>query len=189
MDDVFVEFSYRVDELQDYPNRDLIARLTQLALENVVIAEKLGNVVMSKLIHPQTLTTYKKPLYYVVDSILKKVGGPYPAYFQNALAEHFPKTVQEINEEDRHKLDFLFGTWEERQILSLDLLAKMRQLLKQQPVQFISLLPSFLILTSLIIVVIFKTSATTVPVSTRAKYANGCCRRRRRRRSSAYDDE
>lgn len=173
MDDVFAEFSYRVDELQDYPNRDLIVRLTQLALENVMMSEKLGNVVMAKLIHPQTLSTYKKPLFYVVDSILKKVGGPFPAYFENALAEHFPRTVQDINEDDRRKLDFLFGTWEERQVLSLGLLAKMRHLLKQQPVGLFIQLPFFCIFNfSLFAVVIFKTTGATTAVSTHTKHAS-----------------
>jgi len=186
MDEVFMEFSYCVEELRDFPNRDLIVRLTQLALENVTISEKLGNVVMAKLIHPQTLSTYKRPLYYVVDSILKKVGGPYPAFFQTALSEHFPRTVQDINEEDRRKLDFLFVTWEERQILSLDLLAKMRQLLKQQPVNTsfsFAFIPDLNVL--LFFIVLPKTggAATTISVSTRAKHdADGW-------RRTAHDDE
>lgn len=58
---------------------------------------------------------------------MKVVGGPYPLLFGKYMAEAFNRTFDEVTDREKGKLDVLLGTWEERKLLSLDILARMRE--------------------------------------------------------------
>jgi len=67
---------------------------------------------------PITLPTFKVPIFYVIDIILKKVGGPYYFHFSHHIAQIFILTYNEfykLNILDQNmKLAKLIVTWEER---------------------------------------------------------------------------
>jgi hypothetical protein len=67
---------------------------------------------------PITLPTFKVPIFYVIDIILKKVGGPYYFHFGHHIAQIFILTYNEfykLNILDQNmKLAKLIVTWEER---------------------------------------------------------------------------
>jgi len=127
VDNIAYEFQRRVRELKDWPDRDIIVSVTNMAKQYISSAAAFTNVIVGTLIDPATFASYKKPLFYLIDSIMKNVGGPYAAFFTKHFAEVYHLIVKDLPEEDREKLKFLFGTWEERNFLPADLLAKMRQ--------------------------------------------------------------
>lgn len=86
------------------------------------------------------------PLFYLVDSIMKRVGGSYVDLFGKHIDVVFQRTFNEVkcfpasinnlyilihslfqlNETDRARLDFLLSTWEERRLWPNAILSKMR---------------------------------------------------------------
>jgi hypothetical protein len=128
-------FYYKLLELKDWPDLDIITSLTKMASDFITAAPVFANIIIQRLLDPTTNTSYKRPLFYLVDAFMKKVGGPYAALFETELAESYSQILRDIHsEEDIRKLDFLFTTWEERRFLSGKLLSKMKYQLKQPPV-------------------------------------------------------
>lgn len=113
------DFEYKLNLLKDFPERNMILDLTKISEIHISLAEFLSNIIAAKVVDPMTNITYKLPIFYLMDSIMKNVGGPYAALFGRHLLEIFSRTFTEVPTKDREKLDFLLGTWEERQVTCL----------------------------------------------------------------------
>ena len=85
-DTLFVEFEIKLNSLRDFPDRDAIMRITKFAEDNVNVASLIVNIMAAKVIDPATNITYKLPIFYCMDSIMKNVGGPYAALYSRHLA-------------------------------------------------------------------------------------------------------
>jgi hypothetical protein len=118
-----------VNELRDHPDSNLIASITQLTIQNINLAETYANLIIGKLTHPETLGIHRRPLFYLIDYILKKTGGPYPMLFLRALSDVFSRAIAGISDEDRDKLIKLLGTWNERRLFPQDILLKWKEIL------------------------------------------------------------
>lgn len=128
-------FYTKLYELKDWPDADIIKALTNIAKEDITTAPSLAQLVVQRLLDPSTNSTYRRPLFYLVDSLMKSVGGPYAAIFESHLTDVYTMTLKDIhNPQDIQKLDFLFNTWGERKFFSLNLLSKMRHTLNQPQV-------------------------------------------------------
>jgi len=130
------DFEYKLNQLRDYPERASILDLTKFSEVHISLAEYFANIIAAKIIDPKTNVTFKLPIFYLMDSIMKNVGGPYAAFFGRHLLETFSRTFADVPTRDREKLDFLLGTWEERQVTCIkersifmpgDVLLKMRE--------------------------------------------------------------
>lgn len=127
-------FIARFADLREHPDRDVITDLTGMVVENVVLDNSFaGNVVkviVDRLKSHSTFAPYKLPIFYLIDSILKRVGGPFAPMF----GQHFANEIglfglANVGERDRRKLEFLFETWRERQFFSLNLVTLMKEAL------------------------------------------------------------
>lgn len=136
--EVLYRFAARVRELKDFPDGNLIQSLTQSAIEYVSLAPQISEIISTMLIDLNTIAPYKRPLFYLIDSILKRAGGPYPLLFQQYFMASFHTMVNDVSDEDRKKLTFLFGTWGERRLFPLDLLEMMKTHLARPRVSFLS---------------------------------------------------
>lgn len=126
-------FSVQLDELRDFPELAKINNVTHIAKTNERLAKVFVDCMMAKLISSSTPPTYRKPLYYAIDAIMKVAGGAYGPYFAQQLGEKFPQTIKDVSDIDRKKLDFMLGTWDERKYFAPELILKMRNRLKSQP--------------------------------------------------------
>ena len=126
MSDISNTIAYYVRELRDFPDGNIIQHVTQLSMQHISSASQIVDVITSTLVDQRTPPTYKKPLFYLIDSILKKAGGPYNYLFQQRFQTAFPSMVVNISAEDRKKLDFLFGTWSERKLFPDDFLMRLK---------------------------------------------------------------
>jgi hypothetical protein len=168
------EFEEKLSRMRDYPEKALIFDITRFAESNIAYASQLANIIVARIIDPQTNITYKLPIFYLLDSIMKHVGGSYPALFSRHLAEVFIRAYEEViyysffvivsnfdsaciftfqlPEKDQAKLDFLLITWEERKLLSIELLARMRNHIinRNANKQFMHQQPSYIDKVSLI---------------------------------------
>lgn len=128
-----VYFTQHLESMKDWPDKAIIMELTGITERNIDYAFNFVNIIVSRLMSSQTHSTYKLPMFYLVDSIMKNVGGPFAALFGKHFYDIFGVTISGLHDTDRKKLDFLIGTWEERKILPTDLLLLMRQTV-QKPV-------------------------------------------------------
>jgi hypothetical protein len=143
--DVVRDFSIKLSCLRDFPDRAIIFDLTKHAEDHIQLSNALSNVLLDRLLDPATNLTFKLPTFYLMDSIMKHVGGPYPALFSRRLYDAYLRAFTEVSvstldplpyytwflfsqlpEKDQSRLDVLLGTWEERELLSKDLLSRMR---------------------------------------------------------------
>eukprot|EP00981_Chlorochromonas_danica_P002316 scaffold446_cov183-Ochromonas_danica.AAC.15 len=133
--DVLEQFNLILQELKDWPDRDMITALTALAEQHIDLAPYFVNLIITRLTNPSTHSSYKRPLFYLIDSIMKRVGGPFPLMFTKELADIAAMVFNDLHEVDRNKLDFLFNTWHERKLLPLEVLEKMRYFMMRPPQQ------------------------------------------------------
>ena len=76
------QFHIALDALKDWPDRKLITDITRLAETFILqFPVEIGQAVTARLMNPSTFASYKLPMFYLIDSIMKNVGGPYAAVF------------------------------------------------------------------------------------------------------------
>lgn len=126
MSDISSSIHYYVRELRDFPDGNIIQHVTQLAIQHISSANQVVDVIIAVLIDQRTPPSFKKPLFYLIDSILKRAGGPYNHLFQQRFISVFPVMIGNVSEEDRKKLDFLLGTWGERNFFAIDFLRNLK---------------------------------------------------------------
>lgn len=145
--DILIYFAQNLENMKDWPDKAIIMDLTAITENNINYAYNFVNIIISRLISPQTHSSYKLPMFYLMDSIMKHVGGPFAALFSKHFIDIFPISVQNLHESDRKKLLFLIGTWDERKLLPPDLLQNMKEnVLKPAQVRFISQYNNILLL-------------------------------------------
>lgn len=82
--------------LKDYPDRNVILEITRFAEIHIDFASHLADIIVARIIEPETSMTYKLPIFYLIDSIMKNVGGPYAALFSRHVAEVYYRTYNEV---------------------------------------------------------------------------------------------
>jgi hypothetical protein len=66
-------------------------------------------------------------LLYLLDSILKFVGGPYLRLIAKYIVSLYTTAFDQVDELDRQRLEYLLRIWEENRAFPDDLLAAMRR--------------------------------------------------------------
>lgn len=120
------KFQISFDTMRDHPDSVLIKELTKMTELNIELAYNFVAIIIGKLISPTIHAAFKLPIFYLMDSIMKNVGGPYAALFEKNLSEIYSVIFTGLHEKDRKKLDFLLDTWRDRRFLQGDLPAKMK---------------------------------------------------------------
>jgi hypothetical protein len=132
------KFRGSFERLKQWPDKAVIVETTRIAEHHIEFAFHFVSVIISRLTNPSLDGAFKLPILYLMDSIMKNVGGPYAALFSKHLYDIQSYIFLNVNEVDRGKIIFLLGTWEERNLLSKDLLWSIKSRLTSQ-VRFFSL--------------------------------------------------
>lgn len=90
------EFISKLNRLQDFPERTIILDLTRFAEVHVMEAGHLASLIVTRLNELGLPPGFKLPMFYLIDSIMKNVGGPYAAFFGRFLGETFLQCFQEV---------------------------------------------------------------------------------------------
>ena len=88
-DYLFIGFENMLNSLRDFPDREAILKITKFAEEQINSSVHVADILLAKIIDPSTNITFKVPLFYCMDSIMKNVGGPYAFHFSRYLAGNF----------------------------------------------------------------------------------------------------
>jgi hypothetical protein len=79
-----------------WPDKNIILDLTAFCERNISISLHLSDMIIARIIDPATDVNYKLSIFYLLDAVMKHVGGPYPALFSRHLAEVFKRAFDEV---------------------------------------------------------------------------------------------
>jgi hypothetical protein len=96
VDRLLADFETKFHHLKDFPDRAIILDLTAFCELHIEIAPHLADIIIARIIDPNTNLGYKLPIFYLIDAIMKHVGGPYPALFSRHLGEVFKRAFDEV---------------------------------------------------------------------------------------------
>ena len=102
------DFKNALSELT-FNSRPIITSLSMIASENIQAA-----LPITSAIHEQILSVVPNnnlPLIYLMDSILKNVGGIFQSTFADVVVSIFKHSFESMNRSDRSKLVKVLKTW------------------------------------------------------------------------------
>lgn len=123
-------FSTQIDELRDFPELAKINNVVHIAKTQDRLARSFVECIINRLISTSTPPSYRKPLFYAIDAIMKNAAEAFGPHFAQQLGEKFPMTIRDISDVDRGKLTFMMGTWDERRYFAPELIIKMKNRLQ-----------------------------------------------------------
>ena len=164
--EILYEFETLLSLLKQHPDKKLILDLTKICEHYVNLAEPLSEMIIARIIDPLIPPDWKLPIFYLLDSVMKHVGGPFAALFSRHLGAAVQRTFDEVRSivleegclshlltvciacfclflycfivvialasqlpvKDKDRLDFLLGTWEERQFFASESLNHIRRM-------------------------------------------------------------
>eukprot|EP01038_Epipyxis_sp_PR26KG_P007574 gene7574-10318_t len=127
----FLQFSEKLNSLRDFPDLETIRTLTDSSKSNLAISLQIAGFIIARLANSNTNSSYKLPMFYLIDSIMKNVGGPYPSLFSKLLMDSYIVIFTNLFGRDVEKLIFLLGTWDERKFIPVELLIEMKKKLTE----------------------------------------------------------
>ena len=95
VDELLAEFEGKYVRLT-WPDKNIILDLTAFCERNIAISTHLSDMIVARIIDPATEVGHKLPIFYLIDAVMKHVGGPYPALFSRHLAEVFKRAFDEV---------------------------------------------------------------------------------------------
>ncbi|XP_055310467.1 uncharacterized protein LOC129573660 isoform X3 [Sitodiplosis mosellana] len=90
-------------------SKPLINMLTMLAEENIEHGQTIVDAVEQRIAKVEP--DLKLPILYLIDSIVKNVGGVYIKYFSQTIVKIFIGAFEKVNEDIRKKMFALRQTW------------------------------------------------------------------------------
>ncbi|KAI8928238.1 hypothetical protein BC831DRAFT_412011 [Entophlyctis helioformis] len=92
-----------------FNSKPIITSLTIIAQENIACASVIAQVIADqiRLAPPKQ----KIPVMYLMDSILKNIGGVYKDYFAKTLVATFTTAYASVDSSDKQRMQKLAGTW------------------------------------------------------------------------------
>ncbi|KAG6952975.1 hypothetical protein JG687_00012670 [Phytophthora cactorum] len=117
------QFDAQINTMMDYPAKDTINALTMLA-ERSQFAPEIVSFLETK-IH-RVAPNYKLPIFYLTDSILKNVRGPYVPLFAAKIVPLYCNCVRQVSGKDLKRFIHVLNTWETTRLFNQESIVQMR---------------------------------------------------------------
>lgn len=119
-------FENRLNALREWPEKKLIYELTSFAEHHINAYSQICDVILLRLRDSAISISYKLPLIYLIDSILRNIAGPYVEVMNNEIVAIMNIIFMQFDEKDKLRFDYVVSTWETRRIFTNDVLEKLR---------------------------------------------------------------
>ncbi|OWZ20089.1 hypothetical protein PHMEG_0005556 [Phytophthora megakarya] len=120
---LLAQFDAQINAMMDYPAKDTINALTMLA-ERSQFAPEIVSFLETK-IH-RVAPNCKLSIFYLTDSILKNVRGPYLTLFAAKIVPLYCNCVRQVSGKDLKRFIHVLNTWEATRLFNKDAIAQMR---------------------------------------------------------------
>ncbi|KAG7396835.1 hypothetical protein PHYBOEH_001648 [Phytophthora boehmeriae] len=120
---LLAQFDDKINQMKDYPAKDTINTLTMLA-ERSQFAPEIVSFLETK-IH-RVAPNCKLPIFYLTDSILKNVRGPYLTLFAGKVVQLYCNCVRQVSGKDLRRFIHVLNTWETTKMFNKDAIVQMR---------------------------------------------------------------
>ncbi|RLN57283.1 hypothetical protein BBJ29_006544 [Phytophthora kernoviae] len=120
---LLAQFDDKINQMKDYPAKDTINALTMLA-ERTQFAPEIVSFLETK-IH-RVAPNCKLPIFYLTDSILKNVRGPYLTLFAGKVVQLYCNCVRQVSGKDLRRFIHVLNTWESTRMFDKESIAQMR---------------------------------------------------------------
>ncbi|CAI5743083.1 unnamed protein product [Peronospora destructor] len=117
------QFDAQINSMKDYPAKDTINALTKLA-ERVQFASDIVSFLETK-IH-RVAPNCKLPIFYLTDSILKNVQGPYVPLFAVKIVPLYCNCVRQVSSKNLKRFIHVLNTWETTRMFQKEAIVQMR---------------------------------------------------------------
>lgn len=108
--DIIQDFKSVLQQLT-FNSKPIISELTDLAKNNISNAPIIVEIIENQL---KIVPNHQKlPIMYLMDSILKNIGGSYITLFSGNLTEFFGQTYNLVDSDTQMKLKRLVNTWKD----------------------------------------------------------------------------
>ncbi|CAI5708604.1 unnamed protein product [Hyaloperonospora brassicae] len=118
------QFDVQINSMKDYPAKDTINALTMLAETRLEFAPEIVSFLETK-IH-RVAPNCKLPIFYLTDSILKNVRGPYLSLFAGKIVLLYCNCVRQVSGKDLKRFIHVLNTWETTRLFSKESIVQMR---------------------------------------------------------------
>jgi hypothetical protein len=109
-------FTTAVKNLKEYPGSNLISAIIE-ATKRESDASLVMEHLINRLLNATTPITYKVPLVYAIDAIVKKMRGTFVTELSNRLHQFFSITFHVISDKDKLRLRAVLRSWQKQHIL------------------------------------------------------------------------
>ncbi len=128
---IMADFHARFQRLGAHPDKGIIDDLVNFSKVNVSQGYHVAQAIVSRFMDRRVSAACKLPMLYVIDAIMKYVGGLYPHYFSRYVVDVAQRGFAELQPgREQDKLNFLLQTWLERNLLDASALAGIEALQK-----------------------------------------------------------
>lgn len=117
-------YKKKVDLLRDHPDSKLITSLVEIS-KNIQYGEEFIKYLIEKLINKVSPGTFKRPIFYLMDALMKNSPAIYPNLISKHLSPVLLLTFVNLPIEDAIKLEKVFNTWKERNFFPPDFITRL----------------------------------------------------------------
>lgn len=125
--DVLGEFEAKCNKMAEFPDKFIINSLTLLAdREKHDKSNQIVDFITNQL--KMVAANRKVPLFFLMDSILKNVGGVYVLLFSRVVVDLYLHSMPVVQDKDRIRMVRLLGTWEKQRLFAKEQNLAMRSM-------------------------------------------------------------
>lgn len=91
------EFSNELMKLEDHPDRERILRMMDFAKQKPFFAHIICDAIWARLMDPKLPTSYKRPIFYLIDAIIVNAKGDFITFTREYLEQYYPTVLEVVN--------------------------------------------------------------------------------------------
>ena len=123
------DFFARFHMLGAHADKNVIDDLCRFSKLNAHQGFHITQAIVSRFMDRNISVTFKLPILYLMDAVMKYAIGHYPFMFSRYMEDICLRVLQDLGDREKGKCQFLIQTWSERGLMVPEVLAKCKQIM------------------------------------------------------------